>query len=224
MSTVDLLDRVVYTMSQVDRLLGLASGTSRRWIDGYERSGRVYGPIVRAESTSNSLVTWGEFVEARLLAGYRDNGIRIFRLRQVVEELRRELDVRYPLAYEQQFLEAEGKELIRRVQDDTGLERRLRIVVTRNDQIQLADPAAEFVQAADFDSGRVVRITPDPEFPQVVIDPLRASGDPVVRAVPTEIIAEQARAGDSSEWLADLYELSLDQVEAAIRFERQRAA
>jgi uncharacterized protein (DUF433 family) len=223
-STIDLLDRVVYTMPQVDRLLSLAAGTSRRWIDGYERSGKVYRPIIRAESTNESLVTWGEFVETRLLAEYRDSGVRIFRLRRVVDELRRQLDVRYPLAYEQQFLAPEGKELIWRVQDEADLERRLRIVVTRNDQIQLADPAADFIQAAGFDGGKVVRITPDPQIPEVVVDPLRASGDPVVRAVPTEILAEQARAGDSPERLADLYDLPLDQVEAAIRFERHHAA
>lgn len=224
MSTIDLLDRVVYTMPQVDRLLGLAAGTSRRWIDGYERSGTVYRPIVRAESTDDSLLTWGEFVETRLLAEYRDSGVKIFRLRQVVDELRRELSVRYPLAYEQQFLHAEGKELIRRVQDVAGLDRQLRIVVTRNDQILLAEPAEGFVQAARFDSGKVATITPDPRIPEVVVDPLRASGDPVVRAVPTEILAEQARAGDSPERLADLYDLPIDQVEAAMRFERQHAA
>ena len=31
------LDRDVYGMGQVDRLLGLSRGTACRWIDGYER-------------------------------------------------------------------------------------------------------------------------------------------------------------------------------------------
>jgi uncharacterized protein (DUF433 family) len=220
---VDLLDRVVYTMPQVDRLLFLASGTARRWIDGYERGGRTYRPIVREASTGNLLVTWGEFVETRLLSEYRDAGIRIFRLRGVVDRLRQELGVPYPLAHESPFLEADGKELVRRVQEAAGLERRLRLVVTRGEQIQLADSAADFVEAVNFEDGTVATITPDLRIPEVVLDPLRASGDPAVRAVPTEIIAEQVRAGDSPRWIAELYDLSVGQVEAAVRFEAQRA-
>ena len=38
---VSLLDRPVYTFREVDRLLGLNQGTTRRWIDGYRRSGDI---------------------------------------------------------------------------------------------------------------------------------------------------------------------------------------
>jgi uncharacterized protein (DUF433 family) len=221
---VELLDRIVYTMPQVDRLLRLPPGTARRWIDGYERGGRTYGPVIREHPTRNPLVTWGEFVETRLLSEYRQAGVRIFRLRGVVEGLRQELGVRYPLAYESPFLEVDGKELVRRLQDAAQIERDLRIVLTRGGQTQLTDRAADFIGAVAFADGTVSEITPDPQVPQVVIDPLRASGDPVVRAVPTEVIAEQIRAGDPPEWIAELYALPIECVEAAVRFEQRRAA
>lgn len=51
------------------------------------------------------------------------------------------------------------------------------------------------------------------------MDPARAFGQPVVRNVRTESLAEDYRAGSSREVLADLYSLSLDQVDQAIRFE-----
>lgn len=57
-NVVALLDRAVYGMSQVDRLLGISPGTAARWIDGYERSGRRYGPLVRSERSGSDLVTW----------------------------------------------------------------------------------------------------------------------------------------------------------------------
>lgn len=72
---IDVVERPVYGMAQVDRLLGTRPGTARRWIDGYERGGRRYEPVVRLTSTGNDIVTWGEFVEARLLAHYRDKGV-----------------------------------------------------------------------------------------------------------------------------------------------------
>jgi len=46
----------------------------------------------------------------------------------------------------------------------------------------------------------------------------------VVRSVPTEVIAEQLRAGDSLTTIAEAYDLRPDQVEAAIRYELLRVA
>ena len=73
----DLMERPVYGLSQVDQLLALSPGTARRWIDGYVRQGRTYAPVIRPEATGAEIVTWGEFVEARLLAEYRDRGLSL---------------------------------------------------------------------------------------------------------------------------------------------------
>lgn len=56
------------------------------------------------------------------------------------------------------------------------------------------------------------------------MDPLRQFGEPVVRSVRTEIIAELVRAGDSPEMIADLYERTPAQVDAAIRCGLRKAA
>jgi len=66
-----MLDRPVYSYPETDRLLRLTPGTARRWIDGYERAGREYPPVVRQERSGSPWVTWGEFVEARLLSEFR---------------------------------------------------------------------------------------------------------------------------------------------------------
>lgn len=51
------------------------------------------------------------------------------------------------------------------------------------------------------------------------MDPTRTFGQPAVRNVLTETIAEGYRAGSTREELADLYDLTPTQVDAAIRFE-----
>jgi uncharacterized protein (DUF433 family) len=53
----------------------------------------------------------------------------------------------------------------------------------------------------------------------VKLDPLHQYGRPVVRAVPTEVVAEQFRAGESAETIARLFDLTTGQVEEALRFE-----
>lgn len=62
----------IYHYAETDRLLRLTPGTARRWIDGYELAGRQYPPVIRHELTGSAWVTWGEFVEARLLSEFRN--------------------------------------------------------------------------------------------------------------------------------------------------------
>lgn len=230
---IELLAKPVYTVHQVDRLLGLPGGTARRWIDGYERSGQLYDPVVRSEASGNPIVTWGEFTEARHLSEFRYAGVPMIRLRPAVVRLRKEFPgIAYPLAHARALLQIEGREVIWRIQGEVDLEPALRIVV-RNDQALLSQtdewalsaPASRFVDAAEFSdqTGIVTRIRPFAELDDVWIDPLMQFGDPTIRGTPTAVIAEQYRAGDRAALIADAYELSQDDVQQAIRYELLRA-
>jgi uncharacterized protein (DUF433 family) len=216
---VNLLDRPVYGMSQVDRLLGLASGTARRWIDGYERGGKKYPPVVRVEPTGEDVVTWGEFVETRLLSEYRDAGVSMVKMRPAVERLRETYHRRYPLAHARPY--AQDRELVMKVQESVGLDRDLRLVLVRNGQLVLAQPAQNFFESAQFSPAAdvVERLRPVSAIQDVVLDPLRQFGEPVVRSVRTEVIAEQVRAGEPIDAIAAIYELPRTWVEAAVRYE-----
>jgi uncharacterized protein (DUF433 family) len=222
---VAVLERRVYGMADVDLYLGLPAGTSRRWIDGYGRGGRFYPPVIRSERSGEESVTWGEFVETSLLAGYRSRGVSLQRLRPAVQLLRTEFSTAYPLAFAAPYLDVAGRELVRRVQDETGVERALQLVVVRSGQLVLAQPAQAFADRAEFtgDGRAVAALGTAGDTPDVRIDPLRQTGQPVVRSVPTAVLAEGFRAGESVEVLADLYDLAVGQVLQAIRFEMRTA-
>lgn len=213
-----LLDRAIYSYGDVDRLVGLRAGTARRWLDGYRRGGRFYEPVLREEPTGSDVVTWGEMVEARLLAEFRTLSVPVQRLRPAIVTLRKEFG-RYPLAHAHPLLAVEGRELVRKVQESVGLEKELQLVVVRNGQLVLADPAERFREAAEYGDDVVTRFKPDARTPDVLMDPQRAFGRPAIRNVRTESLAEDYRAGTSREDLADLYDLSPEQVDEAIRFE-----
>lgn len=222
---VDLLVRPVYAVGQVDRILGLPGGTAKRWIDGYERGGRPYPPVVRPEHTGDEIVTWGEFVETRLLAEFRDAGVPMIHLRPTVMQLRKVFTTPYPLAYARPLLEQEGRDLIWNVQEEVGLDRKLRLVV-RSGQLTLTQPAENFMRAADHSGrdGSTARVRPIGGFRSVWVDPLRQFGEPAVRSVPTTVIAEQYRAGDGVPFIARAYDLTDDEVNDALRYELARAA
>lgn len=223
---VDLLERPLYGMAQVDRLLGLTPGTARRWIDGYRRGRKTYPPVVRIESTREEIVTWGEFVETRLLSEYREAGVPLVKMRPAIDRLRERFHPLYPLAHARPYVA--GRELVLEAQEEVGLERKLQLVVIRNQQIVLTEPAERFYRAATFasrngsDDGVVEQLRPVADIEDVVIHPLRQFGEPVVRSVRTEIIAEQVRAGEPIDTIAGFYELPRSSVEAALRYELVR--
>lgn len=225
---VDLLERPVYGLGQVDYILGLTPGTARRWIDGYRRGGRTYDPVVRAGTTGDDTVTWGEFVETRLLSEYRGAGVPLIRMRPAIERLREELDTPYPLASARAWLAVDGRELVRRVQEEVGLDRNLSLVVVRSGQAILdwSQQADDFRASAEWTGtgmdAQIRLLRPTADIREVVVDPLRSFGEPSVRGVRTDIIAELVRAGDPPDMIADLYELQRSTVDAAVRYELLR--
>ena len=212
----DLLDRVLYSYSEVDRLVGLSAGTAHRWLEGYELRGQFYQPVLRPGPTGSAAVTWGELVEAWLLAEFR-LAVPVRRLRPAVVRLRDELGP-YPLVRARPFLAVEGRELVRIVHDQDGPDP-LESIVVRNGQHVLPESADRFRSAVEYRDGIVVRLRPDARTPAVEIDPLRASGQPAVRDVHTASVAEDARAGTGTAELADRYGLTVDEVDQALRFE-----
>jgi uncharacterized protein (DUF433 family) len=237
--TATVLDTAVYGMWQVDNLLGLRSGTAQRWIDGYDRRGHQYKPVIREERTGSEIVTWGEFVEASLLAKFRSSDVPMVRMRPVVEKLRPELDTPYPLAAARLWLFVRGGELVRRVQEEVDLEPELRLVeVVRTGQMAYATPergsrprprftrpVRDFLDQVDFHDNVAARIYPLGKGSAVALDPVRAFGAPAVRAVRTDVIAEERRAGESIKSIAASYGLTTAEVKDAIKFEdRLKAA
>lgn len=216
--TASLLDRAIYSYGDVDRLVGLHVGTARRWLEGYRRGDRFYEPVLRPEPSGSEVVTWGEMVEARLLAEFRGRDVPIQRLRPAVVRLRERFG-KYPLALARPFIDVEGRELVEKVQVEVDLERRLQLVVVRSGQLVLSEPAKRFYGAVEYDDNSARSLRPEPRAPLVSMDPERSFGQPVVRAVRTETVAEAFRAGSSAEELADLYELTPEEVAQAIRFE-----
>jgi len=128
---VTTLERPVYGMGQAARLLGLRTDGLRRWIDGYERRGVSYEPVIREEHTGDELVTWGEFVEAGYLREYRAKRVSLQYLRPVIAQLRAALGARYPLATLRPY--TSGKQLALEVQNDVDLDPALHIVVLGKD-------------------------------------------------------------------------------------------
>ena len=218
MSVLALLDRPTYLYAEVDRLVGLHPGTARRWINGYERDGRYYEPILRTSAQGTEWVTWGEFVEARMLAEFRDQSIRTAKLRAAVDKLRERFNIGYPLAHLQPYLAATDGELA--IKDEKG--DALSVIRTGQLILQASRPVIDTATLASDDSGRkfASEILLDREFPGIKVNPDRLSGQPTFegRRIAVMTIASMVAAGEPRDELAADYSLSLVQVDEAVRY------
>lgn len=221
-SVVSLLDQDMYSMGQADRLLGVSHGTARRWIDGYERQGKRHNPLVRAESTGSEDVTWGEFVEARLISEYRRQGITIFKMRPAIMALKDKFNTEYPLAVSQPFLSAEGCELVMEVQQETNLQPALRLVVRNGQIITPSLEVRRFQEAADYnnDSGDDMGVVQRLRLAEnIVLDPEYAAGEPTIRRRRLRVatIAEAIATGSEPAEVAEMWGIELEVVKDAVR-------
>lgn len=223
-SVTSLLDRQIYLYSEVDHLVGLRSGTARRWINGYTRSGRDYAPILREQPQTTEWVTWGEFVETRILAEYRDQkSVPTAQLRAAVFTLREQFGLEYPLATMRPYLVAgsDGLEMDRQAVD--GVDGRL---VVHTGQLILSDglPVMERAVLAETESGdQIAEQLTDGEFPGIVMHPGRFGGQPTFlgRRVSVATIAGMVADGDPAEAVAADYGLSIAEVRSATAYAAQ---
>lgn len=222
-----LLDSEMYDIPLAASILRLPESTLRWWLEGRTTEKRTYPPVLRPEPTGSSAVTWGELVEAGYLAGYRRTlGVRLARLRDFIALLREELEVPYPLATAKPWV-GPGRRLLMEASDRVNLAPDLRpsLIEPTSGQGVLTGIGERFLARVEFEppgspDGEVARIRPSGRQGIVVIDPLVRFGVPSVHGISTVVLAEKCAAGETIEALADDYGLEVDDVVAAVSYER----
>lgn len=223
-----MLDRKLYTVPEAARLLGVPASTLTWWLEGRQQDGKqVYPPVIRPEPTGSREVTWGEFVEAGYLHAYRRQDVPLQQLRPVIDGLRREFGVPYPLAHFRPFV-GEGRRLVLQIEDEAGVAPELRMVVAvASGELLLTHPAESFLERVEFSPEGdqwAQRMYPAGRESVVVIDPEKAFGAPTVRGIRTEALAEPVDAGEPVEVVAEDFSLDVSEVKAALAYEWAHAA
>jgi len=223
---VELLARPLYDETLAASVLSVPKSTLHWWLEGGVRDGRHYAPVIRPKPSGSKDVTWGELVEARYLRAYRrELGVKLGDLRRFIDELRQGMGVPYPLAHARPWVGPDRRLLVA-AQNTVELDPELWAAYEPRSGITLLTPPAEsFLERVEFDSegnGVVIRLRPAGPHSPVVIDPEIRFGSPAVTGIPTDTLDEMVRAGDSIESVAEGYDLDLDNVVAALDYERAR--
>lgn len=216
--------RPAYSLTEAARYLLIPPATLRSWVAGRkyptDSGPRFFRPVIQLPGDVRASLSFVNLVEAHVLdAIRRHHQVPLSKIREASDYLRKHFSSKHPLA-EQRF-ETDGIDLFI---DKFGQ----LINVTQSGQIALRELLKAHLQRIEHDAtGTAVRLYPftrkrDLHEPKVVvIDPHISYGRPVLvgTGIPTAVVAERYKAGESMDELAEDYGRSRDEIEEAIRCE-----
>jgi uncharacterized protein (DUF433 family) len=223
----DLFTRPLYSYAEADRLAGVPRGTSSRWVKGYKYRNdwgkRVTQPPMTAgpEDKTEGGVSFFDLVSIKAIDSLRELGFSTQKIREVVRYCREELRVAYPFATER--FKTDRRRIYMRAGDGHLLE-----VLGGQKGARAWDQILnQFLEDLDYQNELARRWWPlGREDQRVVVDPDYGFGLPVIMGsgVRTETIAEQIEAGDTVEQVSYDFNVTPEQIDAALKLEGQLAA
>lgn len=225
----DPRDLPAYSISETAHYLRIPRSTVRAWVAGqaYRTNGntRFFKPIIDLPDRRRALLSFINLVEVHVLDAIRhQHEISLQKVRKAVRYVSERLDSRHPLA-DQRF-ETDGVDLFIRLYGDL-------VNISQSGQLAMRRILEDYLRRIERDEvGVVARLYPftrkrTPDEPRVVvIDPRISFGRPVLvgSGIPTAIIAERYKAGESIDQLADDYGRERLDIEEAIRCELDERA
>lgn len=217
-----------YGVVEAAQYLGIPIATLRSWVAGRPyptaAGAKFFAPLIEAADKKHHRLSFINLVEAHVLnAIRREHKILLPKIRKAIDYLRKDFRTRHPLA-DQQF-ETDGLDLF------TQKYGRL-INISREGQLAMREMLQAFLKRIKRDPKGVpiklylfTRRGEVGEPMAVVVDPTLSFGRPVLEGtgIPTAILAERYKAGDSIDELAEDYGRPRQEIEEAIRYELKAA-
>lgn len=209
-----------YAFVEAAHYLNLPVSTLTSWFRGQPG----FRPVLRLDGSQGEGLSFLNLVEAHVLAAIRrEHRIPLQKVRLALRYVERELGLQRPLI--RAGFETDGVDLLVR-----ELERLVN--VSQDGQLEIEPVVRTFLKRIKRDAAGVpIKLYPftrktvsasDPA--PVEIDPRIAFGRPVLagRGVPTAVLADRFKAGDSLVDMAQDYDTSTQVIEEAIRCELSR--
>ncbi len=223
-----IYDDPAYTASEAARILGLPLATLKAWSFGQASGGgRRFQPVIKPADKSAKLLSFANLCELHVLSAIRRNHkIPLPKVRDSVAYLRTKIGSDRPLIDRQfrtngidLFVEHASKLLNVSQQGQEAMRGEFELALARIERDHGGMPVRLFPFSRSLSSEKQQPRT-------VVIDPRLAFGRPVISkvAVPTAIIVDRFRAGDSLAEMAGDYGVAEAEIEEALRFEQRLAA
>lgn len=212
---MDPREKPRYSVPEVASYVRMKPRTLESWV----RSRGDAPPIIQRPVAGDPRLSYNNLIEAYVLNALRKNmRVSMQKIRSGIEWIEGEFEVRRCLLSEQ--LRTRYGHILFEDQErfyNAGL----------GGQVEIPEVVREYLRRIDYENGYPVRLYPvtrtdDPTGPQrIVILPDIGFGKPVTKDhfISAAVIADRFRAGEAIEDLAEDYDLSIADIEEAIRTE-----
>lgn len=211
-----------YTVAEAARYARMPVATLNRWFFGHGK----HAPLREAglDGRFGKRITFTDFVEALAIRSLRaDYGVRLTTIREAIGNAKERYGINTPFARKDHRTVVIGRELHIFLEEDP--ENPVGLTGRDLDQKSMRPCIEAYMRDLEFDHDGMARLYRAFTFgdEQVVLDPARSFGEPILRAhgYPAETLWRAAVAEGGFEAAADLYEVPAEAVETAYRYWNQ---
>lgn len=214
------LESGFYTLREASRLLRRNVNALSRWIreeskkepvvaSDFERMGNLY------------VISFLDLMELRFVSYFRKAGVSLQVLRAAAKILREESKQRHPFIIKGSKFFTDGHNIFLQAAEELSDYKTINILKKQYEMFDIIKPSLLDGVCFDPDTNLPNKWHPDKRnYPNIFVSPYHAFGQPVVNGiVPTAAIMRNFEAGDTTDRLADWFDLPVESVEEAIRFE-----
>ena len=216
------LGKGIYSIPDAAAILDMPVSKVRRWV-------KKYWELEFLQDVDQSY-TWGEsrekafhfltLIEIIAVDSFREIGVSFPKIKLAHSKLSDMLDTKYPFAHAE--LMTDGKSIFYKLLESSFLE------VDEKQQLSVTDLVAPYCKKIDFQDKTQLaeRFWPLGKDHQIVVDPHHSFGQPVIKGtnITVDAIINMLKAGESSEFIANVYELNQNEVEDVRLFMKRSAA
>lgn len=213
----------IYSVPDAARLTGVSTHRIRRWLQGYsyQRDGKVrrQPPVWRPELGTvegDLCLSFQDLMEVRVVNELRNRGIAWKWIRKVGEVAARDFGTSHPFCTHR--FATQGKTIVMHVLQD-ACDLRLLDLARGQLLLHIIEP---YLCDLEFDRETALRWWPLGKDHEIVIDPARGFGKPILSShgIPTRVLARSYDAEGSYATVAEWFEVDESSVQEAVRFER----
>lgn len=215
----------LYSFPEAGRIINAKPSVLRRWAREYvyfdKDAVRRHAPVISRYFGRNSdTLTFLELVELLFISAFRSEGVSMQAIRKAAERAAIQFHTEYPFAV--QRFDTDGKHIFATLREESSdLEL---IEELGKGQLAFDRVVKPLFRKIDYrDGADALRYWPLGHEGRIVLDPHRAFGKPIDSAtsLSTEVLYEsvQAEGGQDPAAVADWFEVPIEAVTAAIRYE-----
>jgi len=228
---MNLIGVGLYTFQEASKLTNASAPDLRRWLNGhtYKERGsdtRVRSaPLWETELADSEIegISFHDLLEVRFVQAFRKHGVSLQTIRIASAHARAMFDHPYPFTCKR--FQTDGKTIFAAALEESGDEQLLDLPTKQFAFAKIIEPSLH--RGIEFGRDELAsHWYPLPRSKAVVLDPTIAFGKPIVTngSVRTSILYDAFKAEQDKHFVAKLYEVPLNAVDAAIRFEERLAA